>query len=80
MSKDYPYDRRNKTEYLCSLVDFVQYRSDNVNLYVARIYRLERHARLGPPPADRITTTSPILWINFQKKIFETQNSIYRWI
>ena len=46
----------------------------------AHLTRTTCHPRLGAPPArGHITITSQILNIDFQKKQFETLNTVYRW-
>lgn len=60
----------------CGRVSFHQFRGLN---YVAFLDRLSNHPKLGPPRTESQTRTSLILRIDFEKKRFETLNTIYDW-
>lgn len=47
--------------------------------YVAYFDRLGDHPKLGPPRCESQSRSSMILRIDFEKKEFETLNSIYWW-
>jgi len=67
----------------CKLDMFVEYGSAGKrDVYVAHITRTSRHPVLGAPtvpPNRTFTRTSQVLNIDFQKKQFETLNTVYRW-
>lgn len=48
-------------------------------VYIAFLDRLTHHPKLGPPRCESQTRTSKILRIDFEKKEFETLNTVYFW-
>lgn len=47
--------------------------------YVAMLDRLSDHPKLGSPRAESQMRTSLVLRIDFEKKEFETLNTVYYW-
>lgn len=60
----------------CGRVSFAQFEELQ---YVAFLDRLSHHPKLGNPRTETQTRTSLILRIDFEKKQFETLNTIYDW-
>lgn len=61
-----------------SSLDF-EIEGKTVTRYVAYLDRHSDHPKLGPPRTESQTRTSMILRIDFEKKNFETLNTIYDW-
>jgi len=55
-----------------------QFYFHNPQLCTAFIVRTSPHPKLGSAKGG-LTVTSQVLVINFQRKFFETQNTVYRW-
>ena len=60
----------------CGCVSFMQIGAIG---WIAYLDRLSDHPKLGPPRTESKTRTSLILRIDFERKEFETLNTIYYW-
>ena len=47
--------------------------------YKAKLFRLSEHPILGPPSAHKLTITSAIRQIDFERGYMITQNTLYYW-
>jgi len=55
-----------------------QFAFTNPELCIAYVIRTSPHPRLGPETGG-VTVTSQVLNISFQRKFFETLNTVYKW-
>ncbi len=51
----------------------------NTPYFISELYRMSSHPKLGPPRCESAQRTSPILRIDFERKMMETENTIYWW-
>jgi hypothetical protein len=69
----------NKPDCLCVLLHIIVNTTPDGVHAVGVVRRMQAHERLGEATGG-ITNTSTIRFIDFEKKFFETEHTIYRWI